>query len=139
MKIQLSFEELQRIAKEKSNQNVGLSYVDDHTCKVSASMQLMPFLGKAISVALNLKIDKVETNTVYANLSGHMAVDLLLSTGLSMVNNLLPDGLIETANGGNIILHLDRSEKLQHIFEKATLTEIHFVQDAVEILAVLKV
>ncbi len=139
MKIQLSFEELQRIAKEKSNQNVVFNYVDCHTCAVSASMQLLPFLGKAISMTLNLKISKVEANTVYANLSGHMAVDILLSTGLSMVSNLLPDGLIETSSGGNIILHLDKSDKLQPILDKATLQDICFLQNAVEIIADLKI
>ena len=130
MKASISFPELQNIIAEKAQQNIGLSFVDERTVKVTYPLNL-GFLKKDISA--NLVIKEMTGSDLLLQFAAGMATDTLLNTVLSLFQNKIPQGLIEKRPDSHLLLHLGSIEQLQPVFEKIKVNGISVVANGLEV------
>lgn len=137
MILQLAFNELQEIIQSKTNKDLKFGFVSDNTCSVGTSMP-MPLIGRPIAVTLNLTVERVEGTDVFLNIGGMPGIEMVLGTAMSMLNGNvgglskgIPAGFVEKVQGSQIVIHLGKNEKLQHLLSKLTLQSIGFSQDSI--------
>ena len=135
MKASISFPELQSILQEKTEQNIGLAFVDDKTVKVTYPLNL-GFMKKDISA--NLSILEMVGSDLLVKLDAGMGTDTLMSTVLSLLHNKLPEGLIEKCPDRQLLLHLGQIEQVKTVFDAIQVDDIHVLSDALEVEGGLK-
>lgn len=135
MKASISFPELQVIIAEKAQQNLGLSYVDEKTVKVTYPLNL-GFIKKDISA--NLIIKELIGSDLLVQLSAGLGTDTLLNTLLSLIQNKIPEGLVEKRPDSQLLLHLGTIEQLKAVFENIQVNDVRFIADGLEVDSALK-
>ena len=123
MKASISFPELQSILQEKTEQNIGLAFVDDKTVKVTYPINL-GFMKKDISANLSI-LEMVGSDT-------------LMSTVLSLLHNKLPEGLIEKRPDRQLLLHLGQIEQVKTVFDAIQVDDVHVLDNGLEVEGGLK-
>ena len=135
MKASISFPELQSILQEKTEQNIGLAFVDDKTVKVTYPLNL-GFMKKDISA--NLSILEMAGSDLLVKLDAGMGTDTLMSTVLSLLHNKLPEGLIEKCPDRQLLLHLGQIEQVKNVFDAIQVDDIHVLDSGLEVEGCLK-
>ena len=135
MKASISFPELQSILQEKTEQNIGLAFVDDKTVKVTYPINL-GFMKKDISA--NLSILEMVGSDLLVKLDAGMGTDTLMSTVLSLLHNKLPAGLIEKCPDRQLMLHLGQIEQVKTVFDAIQVDDIHVLDSGLEVEGGLK-
>ena len=135
MKASISFPELQSILQEKTEQNIGLAFVDDKTVKVTYPLNL-GFMKKDISA--NLSILEMMGSDLLVSVDAGFATDKLLSTVLEIFKNKLPEGLIEKRPQSQLMLHLDQIEQVKTVFDAIQVDDIHVLNNGLEVEGGLK-
>ena len=135
MKASISFPELQSILQEKTEQNIGLAFVDDKTVKVTYPINL-GFMKKDISA--NLSILEMVGSDLLVKLDAGMGTDTLMSTVLSLLHNKLPEGLIEKCPDRQLLLHLGQIEQVKTVFDAIQVDDIHVLDNGLEVEGGLK-
>ena len=134
MKASISFLELQDIIAEKAHQNINLAFVDRRTVRVTYPLKL-GFIKKDISVNLIIK-ELVGTNLL-VQLSAGMGTDTMLNTVLSLLNDKIPEGVIEKYPDSQLLIHLGEIEQLKTVFENIQVNNIQVIGDGIEVDGVL--
>lgn len=135
MKASISFPELQDIIIEKAKQNIGLSFVNSKTVKVTYPLNL-GIIKKDISA--NLIFKELNGSDLLIQLDAGMASDTVLNTMLSMFKNKIPEGLIEKCSESHLLLHLGQIEQVQSVFEKVDVRDLHVLIDGLEVEGALR-
>ena len=92
MKASISFPELQNILQEKTEQNIGFSFVDDKTVKVIYPLNF-GIIKKDISA--DLTILEMVGSDLLVSIDAGFGTDTMLNTVLGILKNKIPEGLIE--------------------------------------------
>ena len=135
MKASISFPELQNIIAAKANQQISFAFVDEKTVRVSYPLNL-GFIKKDISA--NLIIKELTGSDLMLQLSTGFGSDTLLTTLLSLFQNKIPEGLIETRPDSHILLHLGQIEQVKSVFEKIDIHDLHVLTEGLEVEGALK-
>lgn len=135
MKASISFPELQNILKEKTEQNIGFSFIDDKTVKVTYPLKL-GFMKKDISA--DLTILEVVGSDLLVKLDAGMGTDTLMNTVLSLLHNKIPEGLIEKRPDRQLMLHLGTIEQVKTVFDAIQVDDIHVLTEGLEVEGGLK-
>ena len=135
MKASISFSELQGLIKEKADQTFTFSPVDRRTFRVTYMLNL-DFIKKDISA--NLIVKEMTGNDLLLQLSAGPGSDVMLNAIINMAGNKIPEGLLEKRPDSHILLHLDQVEQLKSVFEKITVSDIHVLEDGLEMEGTLR-
>ena len=135
MRASISFPEIQKLLKEKAQQNIGLSFIDPKTVKVTYPLDL-GFIKKDISADLIIK--ELTGSDLLLQLSAGFGSDTMLTTVLSLVKGKIPEGLIEKRPDSHLLLRLGAIEQMKPVFEKLDVNGIHVINDGLEVEGTLK-
>ena len=135
MKASISFPELQSIIAEKANQNIGFSFLDPKTVRVTYPLNL-GFIKKDISA--NLTFIELAGSNLLVSVDAGFGTDKLLTTVLSLLKDKIPAGLIEKRPESRLMLHLDQIEQVKAVFEAINVTELHVLNEGLEVEGSLK-
>ena len=135
MKASISFPELQSILLEKTEQNIGFSYVDYRTVRVTYPLNL-DIIKK--DVAADLSIVEMKGSDLLVKVDAGRGTDTLLGTALGLLKNKIPEGLIEKRSEGLLMLHLGSIEQVKTVFDAIQVDEINVLEDGLEVEGGLK-
>ena len=135
MKASISFPEIQQLLQEKAQQNIGFSFVDSKTVKVTYPLDL-GFIKKVITADLIIK--ELTGSDLLLQLSAGFGSDTLLATVLSLVKGKIPEGLIEKRPDSHLLLHLGEIEQMKTVFEKVDVNDIHVISEGLEVEGLLR-
>ena len=135
MKASISFPELQNILQEKTEQNIGFSFVDDKTVKVTYPLNL-GIIKKDISA--DLTILEMTGSDLLVKLDAGMGTDTLMNTVLSILHNKIPEGRIEKRPDRQLMLHLGSIEQVKTVFDAIQVDDIHVLNEGLEVEGGLK-
>jgi hypothetical protein len=135
MKASISFPELQNLIAEKAKQQIGLAFVDGKTLRVTYPLNL-GFIKKDISA--NLLIKELTGSDLLLQLDAGLGSDTMLTTVLSLLRDKLPEGLIEKRPESQILIHLGQIENVKTVFEKVDVTDLHVLNEGLEVEGSLK-
>ena len=135
MKASISFPELQNLIAEKAKQQIALAFVDGKTMRVTYPLNL-GFIKKDISA--NLIIKELVGSDLLLQLDAGLGSDTMLTTVLSLLRDKIPAGLIEKRPESRILLHLDQIENVKSVFEKVDVTDLHVLNEGLEVEGTLK-
>ena len=135
MKASISFPELQNLIAEKAKQQIGLSFVDGKTLRVTYPLNL-GFIKKDISA--NLLIKELTGSDLLLQLDAGLGSDTMLTTVLSLLKDKLPEGLIEKRPESQLLIHLGQIENVKTVFEKVDVTDLHVLTEGLEVEGSLK-
>ena len=135
MKASISFPELQNLIAEKAKQQIGLAFVDEKTIRVTYPLNL-GFIKKDISA--NLLIKELTGSDLLLQLDAGLGSDTMLTTVLSLLRDKLPEGLIEKRPESQLLIHLGQIENLKTVFEKVDVTDLHVLNEGLEVEGSLK-
>ena len=135
MKASISFPELQSLIAEKANQNIGFSFLDSKTVRVTYSLNL-GFIKKDISA--NLTFIELVGSDLLVSVDAGFGTDKLLTTVLSLLKDKIPAGLIEKRPESRLMLHLDQIEQVKAVFDAINVTDLHVLNEGLEVEGALK-
>ena len=135
MKASISFPELQNLIAEKAKQQIGLAFVDGKTLRVTYPLNL-GFIKKDISA--NLLIKELTGSDLLLQLDAGLGSDTMLTTVLSLLRDKLPEGLIEKRPESQLLIHLGQIENVKTLFEKVDVTDLHVLNEGLEVEGSLK-
>ena len=135
MKASISFPEIQNLLAEKAQQTVGFAFVDNKTMKVTYPLNL-GFIKKDISA--NLIIKELVGSDLLLQLDAGIGSDTMLTTVLGLLKGKIPEGLMEKRQDSCLLIHLDQIEQVKAIFEKVDVTDLHVLNEGLEVEGALK-
>ena len=135
MKASISFPELQNLIADKAKQQIGLAFVDGKTIRVTYPLNL-GFIKKDISA--NLLIKELTGSDLLLQLDAGLGSDTMLTTVLSLLRDKLPEGLIEKRPESQLLIHLGQIENVKTVFEKVDVTDLHVLNEGLEVEGSLK-
>ena len=135
MKASISFPELQSLIAEKASQNIGFSFLDSKTVRVTYPLNL-GFIKKDISA--NLTFIELIGSDLLVSVDAGFGTDKLLTTVLSLLKDKIPAGLIEKRPESRLMLHLDQIEQVKAVFDAINVTDLHVLNEGLEVEGALK-
>ena len=135
MKASISFPELQSLIAEKASQNIGFSFLDSKTMRVTYPLNL-GFIKKGISA--NLTFIELVGSDLLVSVDAGFGTDKLLTTVLSLLKDKIPAGLIEKRPESRLMLHLDQIEQVKTVFDAINVTDLHVLNEGLEVEGALK-
>lgn len=135
MKASISFPELQNLLVEKAQQSVSFAFVDPKTVKLTYPLNL-GFIKKDISA--NLIIKELIGSDLLVQLDAGIGSDSMLTTILGLLKGKIPEGLMEKRPDSCLLLHLDKIEQVKSVFEKVDVTDLHVLNEGLEVEGNLK-
>ena len=135
MKASISFPELQSLIAEKANQNIGFSFLDSKTVRVTYPLNL-GFIKKDISA--NLTFIELVGSDLLVSVDAGFGTDKLLITVLSLLKDKIPAGLIEKRPESRLMLHLDQIEQVKTVFDAINVSDLRVLNEGLEVEGSLK-
>ncbi len=135
MKASISFPELQSLIAEKANQNIGFSFLDSKTVRVTYPLNL-GFIKKDISA--NLTFIELVGSDLLVSVDAGFGTDTMLTTILGLLKGKIPEGLVEKRPDSRLLLHLDQIEQVKTVFDSINVTDLHVLNDGLEVEGALK-
>ena len=135
MKASISFPELQSLIAEKANQNIGLSFLDSKTVRVTYPLNL-GFIKKDISA--NLTFIELVGSDLLVSVDAGFGTDTMLTTILGLLKGKIPEGLVEKRPDSRLLLHLDQIEQVKTVFDSINVTDLHVLNDGLEVEGAMK-
>ena len=135
MKASISFPEIQNLLAEKTQQAVSFAFVDPKTVKVTYPLNL-GLIKKDISA--NLIIKELTGSDLLLKLDAGLGSDTMLATVLSLLKDKIPSGLMEKRPESQLLLHLGQIEQVKNVFEKVDVTDLHVLNEGLEVEGNLK-
>ncbi len=135
MKASISFPELQSLIAEKANQNIGFSFLDSKTVRVTYPLNL-GFIKKDISA--NLTFIELVGSDLLVSVDAGFGTDTMLTTILGLLKGKIPEGLVEKRPDSRLLLHLDQIEQVKTVFDSINVTDLHVLNDGLEVEGAMK-
>lgn len=141
MILSASYEEITRLVREKSGQQIGLEYKDADTLTLSYEASIpIPIISKPLTHKVSADVTVVELALPHAVLqldagrAGNFALDMASQKLLEK----LPAGLVESFSGGRIVLNLDAVPQLKALFARLQVNSLTFYGSSLSLDASLK-
>lgn len=131
MIVSISFEELSKIAKEKTKFNFFFQKEDERTIKIEFKL-----MSLAPSVGIDIGFIKLEHEDLFLSYEGGIA-----SVALDKISNMIPSinlkGIIDL-EAHQAIVHLSKIEKAHKVLENVEVNDIKVDENCVNIIFNLK-
>ena len=135
MKASITFQEIQNLVTEKTNQPISFAFVDGKTIRVTYPLNL-GFVKKDISA--NLTIIELIGSDLLVSIDAGFGTDTMLNTVLGLLKNKIPEGLIEKRPDKRLMLHLGQIEQVESVFEAIQVNDINVLANGLEVDGGLK-
>ena len=135
MKASISYQELQKLVTEQTQQPISFEFVDQKTIKVLYELNL-GIMKKKIGVDVKV-LDLVGTDLRVQYAAG-FGMDGMVGKALGMVRDKIPEGLLEEQPDHVLLLHLDKIDKIKPVFERIDVKDLHMLAEAVEVVGDFK-
>lgn len=131
MKATVSYQELQKLVAEQTQQPISFEFVDSKTLKVLYELNL-GIMKKKIGV--DLKVLDIVGTDLRVRYSGGFGMDGIVGMALGMVRDKIPAGLLEEQSDHVLLVHLDRIDKLKPVLERIELKDLNMLANAIEVV-----
>lgn len=135
MKASISYQELQKLVTEQTQQPISFEFVDQKTIKVLYELNL-GIMKKKIGIDVKV-LDLVGTDLRVRYAAG-FGMDGMVGMALGMVRDKIPEGLLEEQPDHVLLLHLDKIDKIKPVFERIDVKDLHMLAEAVEVVGDFK-
>lgn len=122
MNIQIPYNELSDFLRQRFNQDLVLSCVDEHTISIGKEIKVA-MLRKL--VAVNLTVKQVSGNDVTLAYNGGMGLDLLVKAALKYFRERM-GGLVDEREGNTLVVHLQKIDQLKDALKAVVLRGLSF-------------
>ena len=135
MKATIEYSEIQSFVKVKTGREIGLSAIDDRTVKAEAKVSVkVPFLGEIKkNIGVRVSVEKIEGNDVHLKYEDGMGTDMIIGGLLTFLSSSPAMKMVEKTQGNGIVVHLDEIEEARKVLDVVELTDIVFMNDAMDI------
>ena len=129
------YHEIQSLVKSKTGRDISLSAIDERTVKAEAKVSVkVPFLGVIEkSIGVDVSVEKIESNDIWLKYDGGMGTDMIIGGLLSFLSSTAAMKMVEKTQGNGIVVHLDEIEEARKVLDVVELTDIVFMNDAMDI------
>lgn len=135
MKASISYQELQKLVTEQTQQPIGFEFVDPKTLKVLYELNLGIMKKK---VGIDLKVLDIVGTDLRVRYSAGFGMDGLVGMVLKMVGDKIPAGLLEELPDHVLLVHLDKIDKIKPVFERIEVKDVNMLAEALELVGDLK-
>lgn len=135
MRASVSYQELQKLVNEQTQQPISFEFVDEKTIKVLYELNLGIMKRK---VGIDLKVLDIVGTDLRVRYSAGFGMDSVVGMALNMVRDKIPAGLLEEQPDHVLLVHLAKVDKLQPVFERIDLKDVNMLAEALELVGDFK-
>ena len=135
MKASISYQELQKLVTEQTQQPISFEFVDNKTIKVLYEVNLGIIKKK---IGIDVKVLELVGTELKVQYSGGFGMDGMVGMALGMVKDKVPAGLLEELPNRVLLIHLDRIDKIKPVFERINVKDINMLAEALEVVGDFK-
>lgn len=135
MKASVSYQELQKLVTEQTQQPISFEFVDNKTLKVLYELNLGIMKKK---VGVDIKVLDVIGTDLRVRYSAGFGMDGLVGMALNMVKDKIPAGLLEELPDRVLLVHLGKVDKLRPVFERIDIKDVNMLVEALELVGDFK-
>ncbi|MCR4848721.1 MAG: hypothetical protein K5920_07745 [Bacteroidales bacterium] len=135
MKASISYQELQKIVTEQTQQPISFEFVDQKTIKVLYEVNLGIIKKK---IGIDVKVLELVGTELKVQYSGGFGMDGMVGMALNLVKDKIPAGLLEELPNRVLLIHLDRIDKIKPVFERINVKDINMLAEALEVVGDFK-
>jgi hypothetical protein len=135
MKASVSYQELQRLISEQTQQPISFEFVDNKTVKVLYELNLGIMKRK---VGIDLKVLDINGADLRVRYAAGFGMDGLVRMALNMLKDKIPAGLIEEQPYNELLVHLDKIDKVKPVFERIDVKDVNMLAEALEVVGDFK-
>ncbi len=133
MNIEITYQEANKLIKERTGKGVILSYTNDNMVNVGYEINVLGISN--VIKAIDLKVEKIEDSDIYVHYEGNG--DLLVN-GLMKIKEHMKLDFIEKAGEQCLVVHLDMIPKAKKLLENIELLGARFEKDSAKIEFTIK-
>ena len=135
MKVSVSYQELQRLLTEQTNQSFSFEPVDSKTVKVLYELNL-GIMKKKIGV--DLKVLDIVGSDLRLQYSTGFGMDGLVGMALNLLKDKIPAGLLEERPDRVLLVHLGQLDKIKPVFDRIDVKDLNILAEALEVVGDFK-
>lgn len=135
MKASISYQELQRLIAEQTQQPISFEFVDPKTVKVLYELNLGLMKKK---VGIDLKVLEIAGTNLRVRYAAGFGMDGLVRMGLKMMKGKIPAGMLEEMPDHVLLVHLDKVDQIKPVLERIDLRDVNMLAEAVELVGDFK-
>lgn len=135
MKASISYQELQKLVTEQTQQPISFEFVDQKTIKVLYEVNLGIMKKK---IGIDVKVLELVGTDLKVRYSSGFGMDGLVGMALGMVKDKIPAGLLEELPNRVLLFHLDKIDKIKPVFERIDVKDINMLAEALEVVGDFK-
>lgn len=135
MKASISYQELQKLVTEQTQQPISFEFVDQKTIKVLYEINLGIMKKK---IGIDVQVLELVGTELKVQYSSGFGMDGLVGMALGMVKDKIPAGLLEERPNRVLLIHLDRIDKIKPVFERINVKDINMLAEALEVVGDFK-
>ncbi|MBR3711158.1 MAG: hypothetical protein IKM99_09395 [Bacteroidales bacterium] len=135
MKASISYQELQRLISEQTQQPISFEFVDNKTVKVLYELNLGIMRKK---VSIDLKVLDIVGTDLRVRYAGGFGMDGLVRMALNMMRDKIPTGLLEELPNNELLVHLATIDKIKPVFERIDVKDVNMLAEALEVVGDFK-
>ena len=135
MKASVSYQELQKLVTEQTQQPISFEFVDQKTIKVLYELNLGIMKKK---IGIDLHVLEVLGTDLRVKYSAGFGMDGLVGMALGMVKDKIPAGLLEELPDRVLLVHLSQIDKIKPVFEHIDVKDVNMLAEALEVVGDFK-
>lgn len=135
MKASISYQELQKLVTEQTQQPISFEFVDNKTIKVLYEINLGIIKKK---IGIDVQVLELVGTELKVQYSAGFGMDGMVGMALGMVKDKIPAGLLEEQPNRVLLIHLDRIDKIKPVFERINVKDINMLAEALEVVGDFK-
>lgn len=135
MKASVSYQELQKLVTEQTQQPISFEFVDQKTIKVLYEINLGIIKKK---IGIDVQVLELVGTELKVQYSAGFGMDGMVGMALGMVKDKIPAGLLEERPNRVLLIHLDRIDKIKPVFERINVKDINMLAEALEVVGDFK-
>ena len=141
MILSTTYDEITRLVREKSGQQIGIRYKDVDTLTLSYNATIpIPILNRPLThqISADVQVAEFAPPRVVLQLNAGAAGNLALDMASQKLLSKLPEGLVESFSGGRATLNLEAVPQLKALFERLRLERLVFYDSSLSLEGELK-
>lgn len=135
MKASVSYQELQKLVTEQTQQPISFEFIDSKTIKVLYELNLGIMKKK---IGIDLHVLEILGTDLRVKYSAGFGMDGLVGMALGMVKDKIPAGLLEELPDRVLLVHLGQIDKIKPVFERIDVKDINMLSEALEVVGDFK-
>ena len=118
MNLQIPYKELEAFLMKRYDQQVKLGFVDEKTLSVTKKVVIK-------DATINISVDQVAENDISLSYQAGFGIEWIIKGALMWFKETI-SGFIDELEDNKLLIHLDRIEQLNTMFEKIEIKAVNF-------------